>query len=149
MSLAMKSSYSRSRIVRGFTLIEIMVVVLIIAIMAALIVPRVLNQQAEAKIDAAKADLATLAGALQTYRLNCDQYPTTDEGLNALLTAPSDVQSKWKGPYIEKLPNDPWGNPYQYQYPGQAGQDTFDLYSYGPTGHAGGTGDQAPIYYGQ
>ena len=151
MTYAMRSDARRSRLAQGFTLIEIMVVVLIIAIMAALIVPRVLNQQAQAKVTAAQADLSTLSGALQQFRLNCDRYPSQDEGLNALLTAPSDLQGKWKGPYLEKkqIPNDPWGNSYQYTYPGSGGNDTFDLFSYGPSGHAGGTGDDSAIYADQ
>jgi general secretion pathway protein G len=148
MSLVMKSNVKRSRVAKGFTLIEIMVVVLIIAIMAALIVPKILHQQVTAKLTAARSDLATLGAALQQFHLDCDRYPTTDEGLQALITAPSDVQNKFKGPYIEHLPNDPWLNPYHYVYPGQNGPDTFDLFTYGPKNQPGGTGDDATIYYG-
>jgi general secretion pathway protein G len=123
---------------RAFTLIELMVVILILAILAALIVPKVVGRQDQAKIGAAKADEATLAGELNQFRLDCDRYPTTEEGLNALRTPPSDLQAKWKGPYIEKdVPNDPWTNPYQYQCPGDNGPNSFKITSYGADGQPG------------
>jgi len=149
MSLVMKSNVKRKRVASGFTLIEIMVVVLIIAIMAALIVPKILHQQVTAKLTAAKSDLATLSAGLQQFHLDCDRFPTTDEGLQALITPPSDVASRFKGPYIEgALKNDPWTAPYHYAYPGQNGPDSFDLFTYGPTGQPGGEGDNATIYAG-
>ncbi|HEY3780832.1 MAG TPA: type II secretion system major pseudopilin GspG [Fimbriimonadaceae bacterium] len=144
----MKSNVNRRRVAKGFTLIEIMVVVLIIAIMAALVVPKILHQQVQAKITAAKSDLATMGAALQQFHLDCDRFPTTDEGLQALITPPSDVSNKFKGPYIEVLHKDPWQNDYHYTYPGQNGPDTFDLFSYGPTNQPGGEGDNAALYYG-
>lgn len=123
---------------RAFTLIELMVVILILAILAALIVPKVVGKQDVAKKAAAQADESTLAGELNQFRLDCDRYPTTEEGLNALRTPPSDVQAKWKGPYIEKdVPNDPWGNPYQYQCPGDNGPNSFKITSYGASGQPG------------
>lgn len=124
------------RLLRGFTLIELVVVVLILAILAALVVPRVIGQADKAKYAAAQSDLASYSSALNQFRLDCDRYPTSDEGLQALREAPSDVQQKWKGPYVEKdIHNDPWQQPYHYVYPGQGGnKDTFDLYSDGPPG---------------
>jgi general secretion pathway protein G len=132
-----------SKLQRAFTLVEILVVVIIIGILASLIVPNVLKHVAESKITAAKSDISTLKGALQAYHLASDAYPTTEQGLNALVTQPSDV-SNWKGAYIEKIPNDPWGNPYHYESPGPTGQD-YLITSYGSDGKVGGEGDAADI----
>ena len=139
---------SRSSLRRGFTLIELMVVILILAILAALIVPKVMGRQGQAKVAAAQSDEATLAGCLHQFRLDCDRYPTSEEGLNALITAPSGLESKAKEPYLTKaaVPNDPWGNPYVYQSPGANGSsDSFTITSYGSDGVAGGTGEAADI----
>ncbi len=134
---------------RAFTLIELMVVILILGILAALIVPRVMGRTGEAKVAAAKADLSALAGSLRNFRLDCDRYPTTEEGLNALRTPPNGL-SAWKGPYLEKqLPNDPWGNPYDYTFPGSTGNDSFMLRSFGSDGVEGGTGDALDIIEGE
>lgn len=133
---------------RGFTLIELMVVILILAILAALIVPKVMGRQGQAKIAAAQSDEATLASCLHQFRLDCDRYPTTEEGLNALITAPAGLENKAKEPYLTKstVPNDPWGNPYVYQSPGANGaSDSFTISSYGSDGQQGGTGDAADI----
>ena len=120
------------RKISGFTLIELMVVILILAILAALVVPRILGRVDDAKEAKARTDLATLGTALKAFRLDCDRYPTQDEGLDALRTAPSDLQGKWRAPYIDKpISNDPWGQPYVYKYPGTEGSDTYDLFSYG------------------
>jgi general secretion pathway protein G len=136
-------------LVKGFTLIELMVVILILAILAALVVPRLIGKAGEAKQSKAKADLATLAGLINNFRLDCDRYPSTEEGLNALRTPPADVASKWHGPYTDQdISVDPWGNAYHYQYPGQNGPDTFDLYSYGADNQPGGTGENADIWNG-
>jgi general secretion pathway protein G len=126
-----------------------MVVILILAILAALVVPRVISKASEAKVSKAKADLDTLQSSIQQFRLDCDRYPSTEEGIQALRAAPADVASKWKGPYLTKdVPNDPWGNPYHYTYPGQNGPDTFDLVSYGSDGQPGGEGEAADIWNG-
>jgi general secretion pathway protein G len=133
---------------KGFTLIELMVVILILAILAALIVPQVMHRQVDAKIAAAKSDEATLGSALHQFRLDCDRYPTTEEGLQSLATAPSGLEGKAKEPYVTKTPiqNDPWGNPYIYQAPGTSGgPESFTIMSNGPTGQPGGAGENAPI----
>jgi len=131
---------------RGFTLIELLVVILILGILAALIVPKVMNRASEAKVAAAKSDLSSLKGALDQFHLDCDRYPTTDEGLGVLSTPPGDVGSKWKGPYLQKeITVDPWGNPYVYKCPGNNGSDSYVVESYGSDGQEGGTGDAQDI----
>ena len=148
-SLAGGFTLGRSRSRRGFTLIELLVVILILAILAALIVPRVVGKTSDAKIAAAKADLATISSALQNFRLDCDRYPTTEEGLSALSTAPSSGATGWKGPYLQKpVENDPWVHPYVYQYPGPNGNDSYLVESYGSDGAPGGEGDAADIIEG-
>jgi general secretion pathway protein G len=131
---------------RGFTLIEIMVVVVIMGVLAALVVPKLLNRAGESKIAAAKVDIATVMQALKLYKLDNQRYPTTEQGLQALIEKPSGgpAANGWKaGGYVEKMPKDPWGNPYQYLYPGVKGE--IDVFSYGADGQPGGTGDDADI----
>jgi general secretion pathway protein G len=124
---------------RGFTLIELLVVILILGILAALIVPKVIGQTDKAKIGAANADLATLSASLDNFRLDCGRYPSTDEGLQALLTPPSGLEGKWGGAYIKEIPNDPWGHPYVYKSPGSiGGQDSYTVESFGASGQEGG-----------
>jgi general secretion pathway protein G len=130
----------------GFTLIEIMVVVVILAILAALIVPRVMSRPDEARVVAARQDIATITQALRLYRLDNLRYPSTEQGLAALVTAPatSPAPPNWKaGGYLERLPKDPWGNPYQYLNPGLHGE--IDIFSFGADGVAGGEGLNADI----
>ena len=130
----------------GFTLIEVMVVIAILAILAALIVPKVMSRPDEARVIAAKQDIAALMQALKLYRLDSKRYPTTEQGLQALVARPSQapVPENWKaGGYVEKLPLDPWGKPYQYLYPGLHGE--IDVFSYGADGVAGGEGFDADI----
>jgi general secretion pathway protein G len=130
---------------RGFTLIELMVVILIIAILAALVVPKVIGRTDDAKVGAAKSDISALSTAIDTFRLDCGRYPTTEEGIQVLSVPPSDVQG-WKGPYLRKaITNDPWGNPYIYEYPGSLGNESFTLKSYGGDGVPGGDGNNADI----
>ncbi|MEA5097971.1 MAG: type II secretion system major pseudopilin GspG [Burkholderiaceae bacterium] len=131
---------------RGFTLIEIMVVVVIIGILGALIVPKLMGRTDEARKTAAKQDIATLMQALKLYRLDNQRFPTTEQGLQALIAQPSagPAANNWKaGGYIEKLPKDPWGNPYQMLSPGVKGE--IDVFSYGADGQPGGTGNDADI----
>jgi general secretion pathway protein G len=131
-------THKKSQSRRGFTLIELMVVVLIIAVLAALVVPRLVGQQTEAKIGATKSQIGRVASILQKFRLDCDRYPTTEEGLGALLSAPADATG-WKGPYFEnnKIPMDGWNEELLYQYPGPDGEDTFLLSSNGNDKTAG------------
>jgi general secretion pathway protein G len=130
---------------RGFTLIELMVVILIIAILAALVVPRIIGRGSDAKIGAAKSDVSALSSAIDIFRLDTGRYPTVEEGLSALSVPPSDVTG-WKGPYLKKsITNDPWGRPYEYEYPGAFGADSFAIKSYGLDGQPGGEGENADI----
>lgn len=136
----------RARPQNGFTLIEVMVVVAILAILAALIVPKVIGRPDEARIVAAKQDIATLMQALKLYRLDNNRYPTTEQGLAALVSVPSTapVPANWKpGGYLERLPRDPWGNPYRYLNPGLRGE--IDVFSFGADGVAGGEALDADI----
>ena len=133
---------------RGFTLIELLVVILILAILAALIVPRVVGRTGEAKRVKAATDISTLSGLLETFRLDNDRYPSSEEGLEALRTAPPDL-TNWHGPYSRKpIPADPWRNEYYYEYPGPGGDETFVLISYGSDGASGGEGEAEDITEG-
>ncbi|MGO8672081.1 MAG: type II secretion system major pseudopilin GspG, partial [Capsulimonadaceae bacterium] len=133
----------QGRLARAFTLMELMVVILIISILAAMIVPHLLAKADQAKVAKAKSDIAALSSALTNYRIDNDKFPTTEEGLQALISPPSDAPN-WKGPYIEKLYNDPWSNPYVYVSPGPSGED-FLITSYGSDGQPGGEGTAADI----
>ncbi|TXI92318.1 MAG: type II secretion system protein GspG [Neisseriales bacterium] len=120
---------------QGFTLIEIMVVIVIMGIMAALVVPRVMGSTDQARTAAAKADIQSVMTALKLYKLDNIRYPTQQQGLDALVNKPSvaPIPNNYKaGGYLEKLPKDPWGNDYQYQNPGKHGE--IDVYTYGPDG---------------
>lgn len=131
---------------RGFTLIEIMVVVVIIAILGALIVPKVMSRPDEARIVAARQDIGSLMQALKLYRLDNRRYPSTEQGLQALVQKPVQAPQpdNWKaGGYVERLPLDPWGQPYQYLNPGLRGE--VDVFSFGADGEAGGEGHDADI----
>ncbi|HEX8010158.1 MAG TPA: type II secretion system major pseudopilin GspG [Casimicrobiaceae bacterium] len=130
----------------GFTLVEIMVVIVILGILAALVVPRIIERPDEARVVAAKNDLATILQALKLYRLDNQRYPTTEQGLAALVVRPTapPAPPNWKpNGYLERLPKDPWGNPYQYLNPGLHGE--VDVFSFGADGQPGGTGYDADI----
>jgi len=134
------------RRIRAFTLIEVMVVVAILAVLAALIVPKVMSRPDEARVVAARQDIASLLQALKLYRLDNLRYPSTEQGLAALVTRPtlSPAPPNWKtGGYLERLPRDPWGNPYQYLNPGLRGE--IDVFSFGADGVAGGEGFDADV----
>jgi general secretion pathway protein G len=130
---------------RGFTLIEIMVVVIILGILAAIVAPNVIGRVGDAQIAAAKQDLRGIENALKFYRLDNFSYPTTEQGLQSLVTRPNDPNIKnWKqGGYLDRLPKDPWGNPYQYLSPGNNGE--VDIYTLGRDGRPGGEGEDADI----
>lgn len=131
---------------RGFTLIEIMVVVVILGLLATLVLPRVIGRQEEAFVAKAKSDISALSAAIKLYKLDNFNYPSTEQGLEALVKKPEgDPEPKhWKkGGYIERLPKDPWGSPYQYLYPGEKME--FDLWSLGADGQTGGKDTAADV----
>ena len=129
---------------RGFTLIELMVVLVIIGVLASLVVPSVLDRVDEAKVTAARTDVNSLMEAMKRYRLDNQRYPTSEQGLQALVAKPTTgpIPPNWK-PTLDKLPNDPWGRPYQYANPGVKGP--IDVFSYGADGQAGGEGKDEDI----
>jgi len=143
----MTLSYPRlsgARLRRGFTLIELLVVLAIIAVLAALVVPNVLDRADEARVTAARADVNNLMQALKLYRLDNQRYPTGEQGLQSLVTRPASgpPASNWR-PYLDRLPNDPWGRPYVYLNPGVRGE--IDVFSLGADGQVGGEGHNADI----
>ena len=135
---------ARRSMARGFTLIELMVVMVIIGVLAALIVPNVLDRADDARSTAARTDVTNVMQALKLYRLDNQRYPTAEQGLQALIAKPTTGPQplNWK-PYLEKLPSDPWGRPYQYINPGVKGE--IDVMSFGADGQSGGEGKDADI----
>jgi general secretion pathway protein G len=130
----------------AFSLVELMIVVVIIGILAATILPNLMSTKGEAKVGAAKADVAELDSAVERFYVNMDRYPTSEEGLKVLVEAPSTEDAKnWRGPYIKQLRDDPWGNPIQYRYPGAHHANGFDIWSRGEGGQDGGEGNAADI----
>jgi general secretion pathway protein G len=133
---------------RGFTLIELLVVIAIIATLAAVVAPAVFRNVGDAKMSAAKSQIEIFAIALNSYRLDNDDYPTAERGLEALRTLPAggEVPRNWKGPYLSRVvPLDPWGRPYIYVAPGTENPTSFDLYTLGRDGKPGGEGEDADI----
>jgi len=134
---------SNRSLMRGFTLLELLVVMVIIGLLAGLVAPRYFAQVGKSQVKVAKAQIDSLEKALDQYRLDVGHYPSTEEGLQALVAAPSS-EANWAGPYLRKgIPADPWGRPYVYTQPGTHGE--YDLLSYGKDGREGGTGEDADI----
>lgn len=130
---------------KGFTLIEIMIVIVIIGVLATLVIPNIMGRPDEARAVSARADVSTITQALKLYKLDNGRYPTTEQGLNALVSRPTaePVPRNWKN-YLDKLPQDPWGTPYQYSNPGTHNNE-IDVYSFGADGKLGGQGNDQEI----
>jgi general secretion pathway protein G len=127
----------------GFTLLELLVVMVIIGLLAGYVAPRYFSQVGKSEIKATQAQIVAFEKALDTYRLDIGRYPSTEQGLNALMQRPQN-EPKWSGPYLQKaIPLDPWGKAYQYKSPGERGE--FDLWSFGKDGQPGGTGENADV----
>jgi general secretion pathway protein G len=142
--LTLTKKQPKTQLQKGFTLIELMVVVVIMAVLAAMVVPKLMERPDEARIVKAKQDISSIGSALQLYRLDNYVYPTTDQGLEALSVKPTDdpVPKNWK-PVLDRMPMDPWGNPYLYLMPGEHGD--FDVFTYGTDNEEGGEGANATI----
>ena len=129
---------------KGFTLIEIMVVVIILGILTAIVAPNIIGRVGDAQITAAKQTIRSIESALRMYRLDNFNYPSTEQGIEALTNKPNGQNARnWKGPYLDRVPDDPWGNKYLYMFPGLNGE--FDVYTFGRDGNQGGDGDDADI----
>ena len=127
----------------GFTLLELLVVIVIIGLLAGYVAPRYFSQVGKSEVKVAQAQIDAFGKALDQYRLDTGHYPSMEQGLAALTTRPSN-EAKWEGPYLKKTaPDDPWGKPYVYRFPGEHGE--YDLFSYGKDGQPGGSGENADI----
>lgn len=134
----------RKRVTLGFTLLELLVVVVIIGLLAGFVAPRYFGQVGKSEVNVAKAQIDALEKALDQYRLDTGRYPSAEQGLKALVERPAN-EPKWAGPYLRKeVPLDPWGKPYVYKVPGEKGFD-FELVSFGKDGQPGGSGEAADI----
>ena len=128
----------------GFTLLELLVVIVIIGLLAAYVGPKYFSQLGKSEVTIAKAQIEAFEKSLDTYRLDVGHYPSGEEGLAALITAPASAGAKWNGPYLKKgVPPDPWGHPYQYRSPAAKGE--YEIVSFGRDGQPGGAGDNADI----
>ena len=138
-----KTTATRAR-AAGFTLLELLVVIVIIGLLAAYVGPKYFSQLGKSEVTIAKAQIEAFEKSLDTYRLDVGRYPTAEEGLAALMTAPASAGAKWNGPYLKKgVPPDPWGHPYQYRSPAAKGE--YEIVSLGKDGQPGGSGEGADI----
>jgi general secretion pathway protein G len=138
--------YQGARRVRtaGFTLLELLVVIVIIGLLAAYVGPKYFSQLGKSEVTVTRAQIEAFEKSLDTFRLDVGRYPTTEEGLGALMTAPPTAAAKWNGPYLKKgVPADPWGHAYQYRAPGTKAE--YEIVSLGKDGQPGGTGEAADI----
>ena len=143
MRKTMKTQLTRIRSRRAFTLIELLLVLVILATLAAIVVPKFTKRGEQARVTAASMDISGMGTALKSFEIDCGRFPTTEEGLRALVEQPANANG-WKGSYLEKgVPNDPWGKPYVYRYPSQHPPCSYDLYSFGPDGQEGTDDDVA------
>ena len=131
----------RTRAPKGFTLIELLLVLVILSILAAVVVPKFTGSSEKARVARAKTDISTLDDAVDRFELDAGRFPTSEEGLGVLAQQPTTQVKEWHGPYIKRIPTDPWGNAYVYRYPGQYNTRGADLLSYGPDGREGGNDD--------
>ena len=136
-----RQNRSRRSARSGFTLIELLLVLVILSVLIVIVAPRFAGRSKQARVTAARVEVSQLEGQIDIFEIDTGRYPTTQEGLSALVEEPSDV-TDWHGPYIKRgLPKDPWGKEYVYKCPGQHNTEGYDLYSYGPDGQEGGGDD--------
>jgi general secretion pathway protein G len=144
MYLELNKDIVGRRFQKGFTLLELLVVIVIIGLLAAYVGPKYFSQLGKSEVTVARAQIDAFEKSLDTYRLDVGRYPTSEEGLNALMTAPQTAGAKWNGPYLKKgIPLDPWGHAYQYRAPGTKGE--YEIVSLGKDGQPGGSGEGADI----
>jgi len=143
MSYSSRIKPTRTRYIQGFTLLELLVVMVILGLLAGYVAPKYFGQVGKSEVKVARAQIDAFDKALDQYRLDTGHYPSTAQGMSALMTKPAN-EPNWQGPYLKKaLPRDPWGNAYQYRQPGEHGE--YDLFSYGKDGQPGGSGEAADI----